>query len=146
VADRDRRHPDHPDPGRDAAEAGFGDTAVFRGRAGHRRCEGKRLDGVRRAISACARLAGIMRTVFATHKRFVETYFSAYPGLYFTGDGARRDGDGFYWITGRVDDVIMSPVIARHREIESALVAHPKDAERRSSATRTTSGQGIYAM
>src|SRR6266699_6696419 len=73
---------------------------------------------------------GQMRTVFGDHKRFVETYFSTFKGLYFTGDGARRDADGFYWITGRVDDVIN---VAGHRlgtgEIESALVAHPKVAE-----------------
>jgi len=73
---------------------------------------------------------GIMRTVFGDHQRFVQTYFSAFPGFYFTGDGARRDEDGFYWLTGRVDDVIN---VAGHRlgtaEIESALVAHPKVAE-----------------
>src|SRR5258707_554722 len=73
---------------------------------------------------------GMMRTVYGDHKRFIETYFSTFKGLYFTGDGARRDTDGFYWITGRVDDVIN---VAGHRlgtaEIESALVAHPKVAE-----------------
>ena len=73
---------------------------------------------------------GMMRTVFGDHPRFVQTYFSTFPGLYFTGDGARRDEDGFYWLTGRVDDVIN---VAGHRlgtaEIESALVAHPRVAE-----------------
>lgn len=73
---------------------------------------------------------GQMRTVYGDHKRFEETYFSTYPGTYFTGDGARRDEDGDYWITGRVDDVLN---VAGHRlgtaEIESALVAHPKVAE-----------------
>ena len=73
---------------------------------------------------------GIMRTVYGDHDRFVQTYFSTYPGKYFTGDGCRRDEDGYYWITGRVDDVIN---VSGHRlgtaEVESALVAHPKVAE-----------------
>lgn len=73
---------------------------------------------------------GQMRTVYGDHERFVETYFSTYPGRYFTGDGCRRDADGYYWITGRVDDVIN---ISGHRigtaEVESALVAHGKVAE-----------------
>jgi len=90
---------------------------------------------------------GQMRTVFGDHKRFVETYFSTFPGLYFTGDGARRDEDGFYWITGRVDDVIN---VAGHRlgtaEIESALVAHPKVAEAAVVGyPHDIKGQGIYA-
>jgi acetyl-CoA synthetase len=73
---------------------------------------------------------GQMRTVWNDHGRFFETYFKAYPGLYFTGDGCRRDEDGYYWITGRVDDVIN---VSGHRigtaEVESALVSHPKVAE-----------------
>jgi acetyl-CoA synthetase len=73
---------------------------------------------------------GQMRTVYGDHQRFLETYFSTYPGLYFTGDGCRRDEDGYYWITGRVDDVLN---VSGHRlgtaEVESALVAHPKVAE-----------------
>jgi acetyl-CoA synthetase len=73
---------------------------------------------------------GQMRTVFGDHERFVQTYFSTFLGMYFTGDGARRDEDGYYWITGRVDDVLN---VSGHRmgtaEIESALVAHPKVAE-----------------
>ncbi len=73
---------------------------------------------------------GQMRTVFGDHPRFIDTYFSTYPGKYFTGDGCRRDADGYYWITGRVDDVIN---VSGHRlgtaEIESALVAHPAVAE-----------------
>jgi acetyl-CoA synthetase len=90
---------------------------------------------------------GQMRTVFGDHKRFVETYFSTFPGLYFTGDGARRDEDGYYWITGRVDDVIN---VAGHRlgtaEIESALVAHPKVAEAAVVGyPHEIKGQGIYA-
>ena len=73
---------------------------------------------------------GQMRTVWGDHGRFFETYFKAYPGLYFTGDGCRRDEDGYYWITGRVDDVIN---VSGHRigtaEVESSLVSHPKVAE-----------------
>ena len=90
---------------------------------------------------------GQMRTVFGDHQRFIETYFVTFPGLYFTGDGARRDQDGFYWITGRVDDVIN---VAGHRlgtaEIESALVAHPKVAEAAVVGyPHDIKGQGIYA-
>ena len=90
---------------------------------------------------------GMMRTVFGDHLRFVATYFSTFPGLYFTGDGARRDEDGFYWLTGRVDDVIN---VAGHRlgtaEIESALVAHPKVAEAAVVGyPHDLKGQGIYA-
>ncbi|HTT80662.1 MAG TPA: acetate--CoA ligase [Stellaceae bacterium] len=90
---------------------------------------------------------GMMRTVYGDHQRFIETYFSTFPGLYFTGDGARRDADGFYWITGRVDDVIN---VAGHRlgtaEIESALVAHPKVAEAAVVGyPHDIKGQGIYA-
>jgi acetyl-CoA synthetase len=90
---------------------------------------------------------GMMRTVFGDHQRFVQTYFSTFPGLYFTGDGARRDEDGFYWLTGRVDDVIN---VAGHRlgtaEIESALVAHPQVAEAAVVGfPHDIKGQGIYA-
>jgi acetyl-CoA synthetase len=90
---------------------------------------------------------GQMRTVFRDHARFVQTYFSTFKGMYFTGDGARRDADGYYWITGRVDDVIN---VAGHRmgtaEIESALVAHPKVAEAAVvGMPHDIKGQGIYA-
>jgi acetyl-CoA synthetase len=90
---------------------------------------------------------GQMRTVYGDHKRFVETYFSTFPGKYFTGDGARRDADGYYWITGRVDDVIN---VSGHRlgtaEVESALVAHPKVAEAAVVGyPHDIKGQGIYA-
>ena len=89
---------------------------------------------------------GQMRTVYGDHKRFVETYFSAYKGVYFTGDGCRRDADGYYWITGRVDDVIN---VSGHRlgtaEVESALVAHPKVAEAAVVGyPHDLKGQGIY--
>ncbi|MGM0659333.1 MAG: acetate--CoA ligase [Pseudomonadota bacterium] len=90
---------------------------------------------------------GQMRTVYGDHKRFGETYFSAYPGYYFTGDGARRDADGFYWITGRVDDVIN---VSGHRlgtaEVESALVAHGAVAEAAVVGfPHDIKGQGVYA-
>jgi len=90
---------------------------------------------------------GQMRTVYGDHERFVTTYFSTYPGRYFTGDGARRDEDGYYWITGRVDDVLN---ISGHRmgtaEVESALVAHPKVAEAAVVGyPHDLKGQGIYA-
>jgi acetyl-CoA synthetase len=90
---------------------------------------------------------GQMRTVYKDHERFVQTYFSTYPGKYFTGDGCRRDGDGYYWITGRVDDVIN---VSGHRlgtaEVESALVAHPKVAEAAVVGyPHDIKGQGIYA-
>jgi acetyl-CoA synthetase len=90
---------------------------------------------------------GQMRTVYGDHERFVQTYFSAYPGKYFTGDGCRRDADGYYWITGRVDDVLN---VSGHRmgtaEVESALVAHPKVSEAAVVGyPHDIKGQGIYA-
>jgi acetyl-CoA synthetase len=90
---------------------------------------------------------GQMRTVYGDHERFVQTYFSTYPGKYFTGDGCRRDADGYYWITGRVDDVIN---VSGHRmgtaEVESALVAHPKVSEAAVVGyPHDIKGQGIYA-
>jgi acetyl-CoA synthetase len=109
--------------------------------------EGKTLEG------ACAgnlvltdSWPGQMRTVYGDHQRFIETYFKTYPGKYFTGDGARRDTDGYYWITGRVDDVIN---VAGHRlgtaEIESALVAHEQVAEAAVVGyPHDIKGQGIY--
>jgi acetyl-CoA synthetase len=90
---------------------------------------------------------GQMRTVYGDHQRFIDTYFRQFPGMYFTGDGARRDEDGYYWITGRVDDVIN---VSGHRlgtaEIESALVAHAKVAEAAVVGfPHDVKGQGIYA-
>jgi acetyl-CoA synthetase len=90
---------------------------------------------------------GQMRTVYGDHERFIATYFTAFPGKYFTGDGARRDEDGYWWITGRVDDVMN---ISGHRigtaEVESALVAHPKVAEAAVvGCPHEVKGQGIYA-
>ncbi len=90
---------------------------------------------------------GQMRTIYGDHARFGQTYFSTFKGMYFTGDGARRDADGYYWITGRVDDVIN---VAGHRmgtaEVESALVAHPAVAEAAVvGMPHEIKGQGIYA-
>jgi acetyl-CoA synthetase len=110
--------------------------------------DGKRVEGPGEGNLCLARAwPGMMRTVFGDHARFVQTYFSAFPGLYFTGDGVRRDEDGYYWLTGRVDDVIN---VAGHRlgtaEIESALVAHPKVAEAAVVGyPHDLKGQGIYA-
>ncbi|MFO0980615.1 MAG: acetate--CoA ligase [Planctomycetota bacterium] len=90
---------------------------------------------------------GMMRTVYGDHQRFIDTYFSRFPGKYFTGDGCRRDEDGYHWITGRVDDVIN---VAGHRlgtaEVESALVSHPSVAEAAVvGMPHEIKGQGIYA-
>jgi acetyl-CoA synthetase len=89
-----------------------------------------------------------MRTVWGDHERFFQTYFTTYPGLYFTGDGCRRDSDGYYWITGRVDDVIN---VSGHRigtaEVESALVGHPKVAEAAVVGySHDIKGHAIYAF
>ena len=110
--------------------------------------EGKVLEGAATGNLCIAdSWPGQMRTVYGDHQRFVDTYFSAYPGKYFTGDGCRRDADGYYWITGRVDDVIN---VAGHRlgtaEVESALVAHPKVSEAAVVGyPHDIKGQGIYA-
>ena len=90
---------------------------------------------------------GQMRTVYGDHARFEQTYFSTYKGKYFTGDGCRRDADGYYWITGRVDDVIN---VSGHRmgtaEVESSLVAHAKVSEAAVVGyPHDIKGQGIYA-
>jgi acetyl-CoA synthetase len=110
--------------------------------------DGKTIEGVGEGNLCIAdSWPGQMRTVYGDHKRFVETYFSHYPGKYFTGDGCRRDEDGYYWITGRVDDVLN---VSGHRmgtaEVESALVAHPKVAEAAVVGyPHDIKGQGIYA-
>ena len=110
--------------------------------------DGHRIEGPGEGNLCLARSwPGQMRTVYGDHRRFVDTYFSTFHDLYFTGDGARRDEDGYYWITGRVDDVIN---VAGHRlgtaEIESALVAHPKVAEAAVVGyPHDIKGQGIYA-
>ena len=110
--------------------------------------EGKVLEGACEGNLVIAESwPGQMRTVYQDHQRFMETYFSTYPGKYFTGDGCRRDADGYYWITGRVDDVIN---VSGHRmgtaEVESALVAHPKVSEAAVVGyPHDIKGQGIYA-
>ncbi|HKX23080.1 MAG TPA: acetate--CoA ligase [Rhizorhapis sp.] len=110
--------------------------------------EGKVLDGPCEGNLVIARSwPGQMRTVYGDHERFFQTYFSTFPGKYFTGDGARRDEDGYYWITGRVDDVIN---VSGHRmgtaEVESALVLHAKVAEAAVvGMPHEIKGQGIYA-
>ena len=110
--------------------------------------EGKELQGAASGNLCIADAwPGQMRTVYGDHQRFIDTYFKAYPRKYFTGDGCRRDADGYYWITGRVDDVIN---VAGHRlgtaEVESALVAHPKVSEAAVVGyPHDIKGQGIYA-
>lgn len=110
--------------------------------------DGKELDGVTEGnLIIKNSWPGQMRTVYGDHARFYETYFATYPGNYFTGDGCRRDEDGFYWITGRVDDVIN---VSGHRmgtaEVESALVSHPSVAEAAVVGyPHDIKGQGIYA-
>jgi acetyl-CoA synthetase len=137
-----------PLPGATALKPGSATRPFFGVRPAIVDAEGKELDG-----EAAGNLVmldswpGQMRTVYGDHQRFVDTYFRQFPGKYFTGDGARRDKDGYYWITGRVDDVIN---VAGHRlgtaEIESALVAHPKVAEAAVvGCPDALKGQGIYA-
>jgi acetyl-CoA synthetase len=111
--------------------------------------DGKPLDGaVSGNLCITDSWPGQMRTVYGNHARFFSTYFTTYPGKYFTGDGARRDEDGYYWITGRVDDVIN---VSGHRlgtaEIESALVAHEDVAEAAVVGfPHDVKGQGIYCF
>ncbi|WP_288412682.1 acetate--CoA ligase [uncultured Sphingomonas sp.] len=110
--------------------------------------EGKELTGATEGnLCITDSWPGQMRTVWGDHDRFFQTYFTTYPGKYFTGDGVRRDEDGYYWITGRVDDVIN---VSGHRmgtaEVESALVSHPKVAEAAVvGMPHDIKGQGIYA-
>ncbi len=110
--------------------------------------EGRPLEGACEGnLCLAASWPGQMRTVWGDHARFFQTYFTTYPGRYFTGDGCRRDADGYYWITGRVDDVIN---VSGHRmgtaEVESALVAHPKVAEAAVvGMPHDLKGQGIWA-
>ncbi|MEO1904809.1 MAG: acetate--CoA ligase, partial [Methylococcales bacterium] len=110
--------------------------------------DGNKLDGEAQGILVITRpWPGQARTVYGDHNRFIETYFKSFPGYYFTGDGARRDEEGYYWITGRVDDVIN---VSGHRmgtaEVESALVLHPQVAEAAVVGfPHDIKGQGIYA-
>jgi acetyl-CoA synthetase len=137
-----------PLPGATALKPGSATKPFFGVRPAIVDAEGKELEG---ACSGNLVLLdswpGQMRTVYNDHERFFQTYFSTYPGTYFTGDGARRDADGYYWITGRVDDVIN---VSGHRmgtaEVESALVAHAHVAEAAVVGyPHDIKGQGIYA-
>jgi acetyl-CoA synthetase len=110
--------------------------------------EGKILEGEAEGILVIVHpWPGQIRSVYGNHQRMIDTYFSAFPGMYFTGDGARRDADGYYWITGRVDDVL---IVSGHNlgtaELESALVLHPAVAEAAIVGyPHEIKGQGIYA-
>jgi len=110
--------------------------------------DGELVEGVAEGnLVICDSWPGQMRSVYGDHQRFIDTYFRTYPGYYFTGDGCRRDEDGYWWITGRVDDVIN---VSGHRigtaEVESALVAHPQVAEAAVVGfPHDIKGQGIYA-
>ena len=137
-----------PLPGATALKPGSATRPFFGIRPELLDADGKVLDGATDGNLVIAdSWPGQMRTVFGDHERFVQTYFSTYEGKYFTGDGCRRDEDGYYWITGRVDDVIN---VSGHRmgtaEVESALVAHKDVAEAAVvGAPHDIKGQGIYA-
>jgi len=138
-----------PLPGATALKPGSASTPMFGVQPVLLDNEGGLLDG---ATDGCLAIAdswpGQMRTVWGDHERFFQTYFTTFKGYYFTGDGCRRDEDGYYWITGRIDDVIN---VSGHRmgtaEIESALVAHSKVAEAAVvGMPHEIKGQGIYAF
>ena len=151
VADRDRRHPDHAAARRHPDQARLGDACPSSASSPSSSTRRPAPSSPRARARACSAspTAGPARCApsTATTQRFVDTYFSQYKGYYFTGDGCRRDADGYYWITGRVDDVIN---VSGHRmgtaEVESALVAHPKVAEAAVVGyPHAIKGQGIYA-
>ena len=150
MADRDRWDPDHPTTRSDSSQAGvrnlsfFGVKPALLDAQSGEQIEGNGVSGVLQWQSPWP---GQMRTVYGDHKRFEDTYFDQYKGYYFTGDGCRRDEDGYYWITGRVDDVIN---VSGHRmgtaEVESALVAHSAVAEAAVVGfPHEVKGEGIYA-
>jgi acetyl-CoA synthetase len=136
-----------PLPGATALKPGSATRPFFGVKPGLVDAEGRLLEGVADGnLVLLDSWPGQMRTVFGDHERFVQTYFSAFKGMYFTGDGARRDEDGYYWITGRVDDVLN---VSGHRlgtaEVESALVAHVAVAEAAVVGyPHDIKGQGIY--
>ena len=149
VADRDRRRrSSRPSPARPTLKPGSATKPLPGIKPLLVDPEGKELQGATSGnLCISASWPGQMRTVWGDHRRFFETYFSTYRGLYFTGDGCRRDEDGYYWITGRVDDVIN---VSGHRvgtaEVESALVAHPLVAEAAVVAfPHEIKGQAIHA-
>ena len=137
-----------PLPGAIAAKPGSATRPFFGVQPAIVDAEGKRLEGATEGnLVLLDSWPGQMRSVYGDHQRFIDTYFRTYPGTYFTGDGCRRDEDGYYWITGRVDDVIN---VSGHRigtaEVESALVSHPKVAEAAVVGfPHEIKGQGIYA-
>ena len=137
-----------PLPGATALKPGSATRPFFGVQPAIVDAEGKILEGATEGnLVLLDSWPGQMRTVYGDHERFVQTYFSTYKGMYFTGDGCRRDADGYYWITGRVDDVIN---VSGHRmgtaEVESALVAHPKVSEAAVVGyPHDLKGQGIYA-
>jgi len=137
-----------PLPGATALKPGSATTPLFGIKPAILDADGKELPGEAEGnLVISDSWPGQMRTVYGDHQRFVDTYFSAFPGHYFTGDGARRDEDGYYWITGRVDDVLN---VSGHRmgtaEVESALVAHKDVAEAAVVGyPHEIKGQGIYA-
>jgi acetyl-CoA synthetase len=147
VADRNRRHHDHAAAGRHRSQAGFGDAPFFGVKPELVDSEGKVLEGAADGnLCITDSWPGQMRTVYGDHERFIQTYFSTYKGKYFTGDGCRRDEDGYYWITGRVDDVLN---VSGHRigtaEVESALVSHSLVSEAAVVGyPHDIKGQGIY--
>ncbi len=138
-----------PLPGATALKPGSATLPIFGVEPALMDAEGQRIADSGPAsgnLVICRSWPGQMRTIYGDHQRFIETYFSTYPGLYFTGDGARRDEDGYWWITGRVDDVLN---VSGHRlgtaEIESALVAHKDVAEAAVVGyPHDLKGQGIY--
>jgi acetyl-CoA synthetase len=136
-----------PLPGATALKPGSATRPFFGVKPGIVDGDGRRLEGPCEGnLVMLDAWPGLMRTVYGDHERFVQTYFTAFKGLYFTGDGARRDEDGYYWITGRVDDVLN---VSGHRlgtaEVESALVAHPAVAEAAVVGyPHDIKGQGIY--
>lgn len=137
-----------PLPGATALKPGSATKPLFGIRPAVVDADGKILDGATEGnLVILDSWPGQMRTVYGDHQRFIDTYFSTYDGMYFTGDGVRRDEDGYYWITGRVDDVLN---VSGHRmgtaEVESALVAHHDVAEAAVvGCPHEVKGQGIYA-
>ena len=137
-----------PLPGATALKPGSASRPMFGVQPALVDNDGKELDGAAEGpLVIKDSWPGQMRTVYGDHERFFQTYFSTFPGHYFTGDGCRRDEDGYYWITGRIDDVIN---VSGHRmgtaEVESALVAHPHVAEAAVvGMPHDVKGQGIYA-
>ena len=137
-----------PLPGAIATKPGSATLPFFGVKPKLLEADGKPIDGPGSGVLCIEEpWPGMMRTLYRNHDRFKETYFTTYKGLYFTGDGCRRDEDGYYWITGRVDDVIN---VSGHRmgtaEVESALVSHPAVAEAAVVGfPHEIKGQGIYA-